>query len=184
MNQFSCHLFWIIPPNLFLSERTCCDQSVKPKILKSDFSFPPKWDNGKQVYYGNLVVCYCGGPAERSYRISLRVCDNEYNNCAFTCPTSESIQDKFFEFYESRSFLVAIRQDDRLFRIPSPRNKGNKGGHFFRGENTLRHSNVKEKRGRSDTRSSNKSEATQNLIYFVTCLATGYTIFSSKTRGD
>jgi len=149
MNQFSYHLFWIIPRDLFLSERTCCDQSVKLKILKSDFSFPPKWDTGKQVYHGNLVVCYCGGPAERSYRISLRVCDNEYNNCEFTCPTSKSIQDEFFELYESRSFLVALRRMI-LFRIPSPRNKGNKDGHFFRGKNTLRHSNVKEKRGRSD----------------------------------
>jgi len=61
------------------------------------------------------VVCYCGGPAERSYRISLRVCDNEYNNCAFTCPTSESIQDEFFEFYESRSFLVALRRTIDFF---------------------------------------------------------------------
>lgn len=78
----------------------------KAKILKSDSSFLSKWGRGKQVYHTNA-----GGPSWwRSYRkvsqdIASQVCDNKYNNCAFTRQGSSSIQDEFFEFYENRLFL-------------------------------------------------------------------------------
>lgn len=62
----------------------------KAKILKSDFSFLLKWGRGKQVYHTNA-----GGPSRRrscrkvSQDIASQVCDNKYNNCAFTCRASE-----------------------------------------------------------------------------------------------
>lgn len=81
-----------------------------------------------------MVVRHGGGPAERSHRISPGGRDNEHNNCAFARPTGESIQDGFFEFRGSGSFLrlVARQEDDGLSYIPCPRDgKADKGGRFF-----------------------------------------------------
>lgn len=118
------------------------------------------------------MVRYGGGPAERSYRISPRVCDNEHNNRAFTCPTSEQHSGQVLRVLRKQivSCNLSLRRTIGFFVSCLLEIKVIKATASFavRTRFVTRVSDVEEKCKCEILRSAERSEAMQNLIYFVT----------------
>lgn len=138
MNQSSCRLSQQYRMLIFICKNLLRSAS-KAKILKSDFPFLPKWGRGKQVYYTSA-----SGPSRRrscrkvAQDIASRVCDNKYNNCAFTRRINEQ---------HSRRVLRVLRKQivSILFRLILHRKwafvscilEDNKGKRFLYDENII-----------------------------------------------